>query len=223
MMDKLTIVKFIVVYTLPMIFGITVHEMAHGWVAKKYGDNTASSLGRLTLNPIKHIDLFGTIILPAILLGTLLIMGKGFIFGWAKPVPVDARNFKNPPRDMAIVALAGPVSNLLMALGWALVIRLGATIGAGAEAISQPLIAMGFAGISINLSLALINLLPIPPLDGSRILTGILPRYWAWQYNRLEPYGFYILIALLYFNVLNMLLDYPKFVAEKVFSSIAGL
>ena len=110
-----------------------------------------------------------------------------------------------------------------MAVGWALVIRLGATIGAGAEAISQPLIAMGFAGISINLSLALINLLPIPPLDGSRILTGILPSYWAWQYNRLEPYGFYILIALLYFNVLNMLLDYPKFVAEKVFSSIAGL
>ena len=112
MIDKLTIVKFIVVYTLPLIIGITVHEIAHGWVAKKYGDNTASSLGRLTLNPIKHIDLFGTIILPAILLGTLLMMGKGFIFGWAKPVPVDPRNFKNPLRDMAIVALAGPVSNL---------------------------------------------------------------------------------------------------------------
>ena len=223
MMDKLTIVKFLVVYILPLIFGITVHEMAHGWVAKKYGDNTASSFGRLTLNPIKHIDLFGTIILPAILLGILLKTGTGFIFGWAKPIPVDPRNFNNPLRDMAIVALAGPVSNLLMAVGWALIIRLVATISTSTEPNTYPLIAMGFAGISINLSLALVNLLPVPPLDGSRILTGILPRYWAWQYNRLEPYGFYILIALLYFNVLNLLLDYPKFVAEKVFSSIAGL
>jgi Zn-dependent protease len=223
MMDKLTIVKFIVVYTLPLIFGITVHEMAHGWVAKKYGDNTASSLGRLTLNPIKHIDLFGTIILPAILMGILLKTGTGFIFGWAKPVPVNPRNFKNPLCAMAIVALAGPVSNLLMALAWALVIRLGVTIDSGTEPNSHPLIAMGFAGISINLSLALVNLLPIPSLDGSRILTSMLPRYWAWQYNRLEPCGYYILIALLYFNVMNVLFDYPKFVAEKVFSSIAGL
>ena len=223
-MDKLTIVQLIVVYIVPLIFGITVHEMAHGWVAKKYGDNTASSMGRLTLNPIKHIDWFGTIILPGILLGVILITKTGFIFGWAKPVPVDPRNFKNPLRDMAVVALAGPVSNLLMAVGWALVIRLvGSTIDAGTEPNTHPLILMGFAGININLSLALVNLLPVPPLDGSRILTGILPRYWAWQYNRLEPYGFYILIALLYFNVLNLLLDYPKFVAEKVFSSIAGL
>ena len=112
MMDELTLVQRIVVWILPVIFAITVHEVAHGWVAKKYGDNTASVLGRLTLNPIKHIDLFGTIILP----GLLLITGTGFIFGWAKPVPVDPRNFKNPLQDMAIVALAGPVSNLLMAL-----------------------------------------------------------------------------------------------------------
>jgi Zn-dependent protease len=218
-MDELTLVQRIAAWVLPVIFAITVHEVAHGWVAKKYGDNTASSLGRLTLNPIKHIDLFGTIILP----GLLLMTGTGFIFGWAKPVPVDPRNFKNPLQDMAIVALAGPVANLLMAVAWALVIRLGATIGAGAEAISHPLISMGFAGISINLSLALINLLPIPPLDGSRVLSGLLPSYWAWQYNRLEPYGFYILIALLYFKVLNVLLEYPLFIAQKVFSSIAGL
>jgi Zn-dependent protease len=219
MMDELTLIQRIVVWILPVIFAITVHEVAHGWVAKKYGDNTASSLGRLTLNPIKHIDLFGTIILP----GLLLITGTGFIFGWAKPVPVDPRNFKNPLKDMAIVALAGPVSNLLMAFFWALIIRLGVTIGTGNEAISHPLIYSGVAGISINLVLALINLLPIPPLDGSRILTGILPGYWAWQYNRLERYGFIILIILLYTKILNALLEYPLFVAQKLFFSIAGL
>ena len=219
MMDQLTLIQRIVVWVLPVIFAITVHEVAHGWVAKKYGDNTASILGRLTLNPIKHIDLFGTIILP----GILLITGTGFIFGWAKPVPVDPRNFKNPLRDMAIVALAGPVSNLLMAIGWALVTRLGVTIGAGAESISLPLIYTGVAGISINLVLALINLLPIPPLDGSRILTGILPRYWAWQYNRLERYGFIILLVLLYTNLLGVILAYPMFAAQEAFFSIAGL
>ena len=219
MMDELTLVQRIVVWVLPVIFAITVHEVAHGWVAKKYGDNTASSLGRLTLNPIKHIDLFGTIILP----GILLMTGTGFIFGWAKPVPVDPRNFKNPLHDMAIVALAGPVSNLLMAFGWALIARLGVTIGAGTEAISLPLIYTGVAGISINLVLALINLLPIPPLDGSRILTGMLPSYWAWQYNRLERFGFIILLLLLYTNLLGAILAYPMFVAQKVFFSIAGL
>jgi Zn-dependent protease len=219
MMDELTLVQRIVVWILPVVFAITVHEVAHGWVAKKYGDNTASIQGRLTLNPIKHIDLLGTIILP----GILLITGTGFIFGWAKPVPVDPRNFKNPLQDMAIVALAGPVSNLLMALGWALITRLGVTIGAGTEAISLPLIYSGVAGISINLVLALINLLPIPPLDGSRILTGILPSYWALQYNRLERYGFIILLLLLYTNLLGAILAYPMFVAQKVFFSVAGL
>ena len=219
MMDELTIIQRIAVWVLPVIFAITVHEVAHGWVAKKYGDNTASSMGRLTLNPIKHIDLFGTIILP----GLLLVTGTGFIFGWAKPVPVDPRNFKNPLKDMAIVALAGPVSNLLMAVFWALITRLGVSIGAGAESISLPLIYTGVAGISINLVLALINLLPIPPLDGSRILTGILPSYWAWQYNRLERYGFIILLLLLYTKLLGAILAYPMFVAQKVFFSIAGL
>ena len=192
-MDKLTIVQKIAVWILPVIFAITVHETAHGWVAKKYGDNTASMQGRLTLNPIKHIDWLGTIIIP----GLLLLTGTGFIFGWAKPVPVDARNFKNPRHDMAIVALAGPVSNLLMALTWSLIARIGITIGTSAENISLPLIYTGIAGISINLVLALINLLPIPPLDGSRVLTGILPSRLAWQYNQLERYGFIILLILL--------------------------
>jgi Zn-dependent protease len=219
MMDELTLVQRIVIWVLPVIFAITVHEVAHGWVAKKYGDNTAFIQGRPTLPPITHIDLLGTISRP----GILLITGTGFIFGWAKPVPVDPRNFKNPLHDMAIVALAGPVANLLMAFAWALITRLGVTIGAGTEAISLPLIYTGVAGISINLVLALINLLPIPPLDGSRILTGILPSYWAWQYNRLERYGFIILLLLLYTNLLGAILAYPMFFAQKVFFSIAGL
>lgn len=219
MMNDLTLLQRILVWILPVVFAITVHEVAHGWVAKKYGDNTADMQGRLTLNPIKHIDLIGTIIIP----GLLLITGTGFIFGWAKPVPVDARNFKNPRSDMAIVALAGPVSNVLMAIFWALIARVGVTIGAGTESISLPLIYTGVAGISINLVLALINLLPIPPLDGSRILTGLLPSYWAWQYNKLERFGFIILLILLSTNVLGMILAYPMFIAQQLFFSIAGL
>jgi Zn-dependent protease len=217
MMNQLTLMQRIVVWVLPVIFAITVHEVAHGWVAKKYGDNTASNLGRLTINPIKHIDLVGTILLP----GILLLTGTGFIFGWAKPVPVDARNFKNPRKDMAIVALAGPISNLLMALAWAMLARIGVMIGV--EFISLPLIYTGIAGISINLVLALINLLPIPPLDGSRVLTGILPSYWAWKYNQLERYGFIILLILLYTKILNVILEYPMYVAQQLFFSIAGL
>ncbi len=159
MMDELSLVQRIVVWILPVVFAITVHEVAHGWVAKQYGDKTADQQGRLTLNPIKHIDLVGTLILP----GLLLITFSGFIFGWAKPVPVDARNFKNPKKAMMMVALAGPVSNLLMAIGWALLARLGVAIEI--EYITMPLIYTGIAGITINLVLALINLLPIPPLD----------------------------------------------------------
>jgi len=219
MMNELTLLQRIVVWILPVIFAITVHEVAHGWVAKKYGDNTASALGRLTLNPVKHIDLLGTIILP----GLLLITGTGFIFGWAKPVPVDPRHFKNPRRDMAIVALAGPLANVLMAVGWALIARLGVAIGMQMEAVSLPLIYTGIAGISINLVLALVNLLPIPPLDGSRILTGILPNYWAWQYNRLERFGFIILLVLLYTNTLSAILAYPMFIVQQMFFSIAGM
>lgn len=217
MMDELSLMQRIAVWILPVVFAITVHEVAHGWVAKKYGDNTASMLGRLTLNPIKHIDLVGTIIIP----GLLLLTFTGFVFGWAKPVPVDPRNFKNPRRGMAIVAMAGPVSNILMALGWALIVRIGTMIGV--EFISMPMIYMGIAGISINLVLALINLLPIPPLDGSRVLTHFLPDRLAWQYNQLERYGFLIMLALLYTKVLNLILAYPMFIAQKAFFAIAGL
>jgi len=219
MMNELSLLQRIIVWILPVVFAITVHEVAHGWIAKKYGDNTADMQGRLTLNPIKHVDLVGTIIIP----GLLLITGTGFIFGWAKPVPVDPRNFKNPRADMAVVALAGPVSNVLMAILWALVARVGVIIGTASEAIALPLIYTGIAGIAINLVLALVNLLPIPPLDGSRILSGLLPNYWAWQYNKLERFGFIILILLLSTNVLSTILAYPLYIAQQLFFSIAGL
>jgi Zn-dependent protease len=212
-MNELTPIQIIVVSIIPMILAITVHETAHGWVAKKFGDNTASMQGRLTLNPIKHIDLIGTVVIP------FLTYFTGFIFGWAKPVPVDARNFKNPRRDMAIVALAGPVSNLLMAVGWALLIYM---VGANNGIVSLALAKAAETGIYINLSLAILNLLPIPPLDGSRILTGILPPRLAWQYNQLERYGFIILLVLLYTKILNPVLAYPVYLAQKYIYLIAG-
>lgn len=218
MMDELTLVQRIVVWLLPVIFAITVHEVAHGWVAKLFGDKTADQQGRLTLNPIKHIDLWGTIIIP----GLLLITFTGFIFGWAKPVPVDARNFKDPKKAMMMVALAGPVSNLLMALGWVLVARVG-VIFHEIEFVAMPLIYSGVAGISINLILALINLLPIPPLDGSRVLSGLLPDYWAWQYNRLERFGFLILLVMLATDTLRLILAYPMYYAQQLFMGLAGL
>jgi Zn-dependent protease len=216
-MEELSQAQRIVAAIIPIIFAITVHETAHGWVAKKYGDNTAAMQGRLTLNPVKHIDLLGTIVMP------ILTYFTGFIFGWAKPVPVDTRNFKKPRHDMAIVALAGPVSNLLMALGWAFVLRFGGIIGTSHEDISSFLIETGKSGIYINLSLAILNLLPLPPLDGSRILTGLLPHRLAWQYNQLEKYGFIILLILLYTKILNVILAYPMYLAQNLFFSIAGM
>lgn len=216
-MNELTVIQRIAVWILPVIFAVTVHEVAHGWVAKKYGDNTASILGRLTLNPIKHVDLFGTIIIP----GLLLITGAGFIFGWAKPVPVDPRYFKHPKRTMALVAIAGPAANLLMAIAWAIVARIGTTVTN--EAISLPLIYTGVAGILINLVLALVNLLPIPPLDGSRVLAGVLPDKWAWRYNQLERFGFVFIVLLLWSDGLSYLLSSPLYYAQQLFFSFAGL
>lgn len=218
MMEELTLIQRIVVWILPVIFAITGHEVAHGWMAKRFGDTTADRQGRLTLNPLKHIDPVGTILVP----GLLLMTFTGFIFGWAKPVPVDARNFKkNPKQAMMMVALAGPLSNLLMAIAWALLIRVAVAIDV--EFVSMPLIYSGVAGITINLVLALINLLPIPPLDGSRILSGLLPDYWAWRYNQWERYGFLILLLLLMTNTLGMILSYPMYYAQQLFFSLAGL
>ena len=203
-MNELSLIQKVVVWSLPVLFAITVHEVAHGWVAKRLGDPTAMMMGRLTLNPLKHIDPVGTVVVPII----LLMLG-GFIFGWAKPVPVTWANLRNPKRDMAIVALAGPVSNLLMALIWALVAKIGMLIIATAPFIGQPLIYMGGAGIFINIALMVLNLLPLPPLDGGRVVSGLLPGPLSYKYDKIEPYGFFILLGLLATGILSSIMNPP--------------
>jgi Zn-dependent protease len=215
-MDELTLVQKIVVWIVPVIFAITVHEVAHGWVAKLCGDKTAWMLGRLTLNPIKHIDLIGTIIVPSLMLAT-----TGFVFGWAKPIPVNSRNLKNPKSDMALVAIAGPVANFLMALGWVLFIRLAIFINIAEY--SMPMLYVGVAGIMINIVIGLLNLLPIPPLDGSRIVSWLLPRQWDRYYQYVERYGFFILIGLMMTNVLGDILGAPITMVKSFYFLLAGL
>lgn len=197
-MLELSLVQKIAIWVVPVVLAITVHEVAHGWIARKLGDNTAFMLGRLTLNPFKHVDPMGTILIP----GMLLLLQAGFIFGYAKPVPINWKNLRHPKRDMALVAAAGPGANLLMAIAWGLSIRLGLSLGEPGIA----LVYMGVAGITINIILMVLNLLPLPPLDGGRVMTGLLPGPWAYQFSRIEPYGFFILIGLLVTGLLGLVL-----------------
>lgn len=200
-MLEFSLLQKIIIWTIPVLFAITVHEVAHGWVALKFGDRTAQLMGRLTLNPIKHIDPIGTILVP----GILLVMG-GFIFGWAKPVPVSFQNLRKPKADMAWVALAGPMANLVMAVIWALVAKIGLFVAQSGSAIGEPMMFMGVAGVLINAMLMMLNLLPLPPLDGGRVLVSVLPGPISWRVSRLEPYGFIILLALLFFGFLGLIL-----------------
>jgi Zn-dependent protease len=201
-MQIVNVLQDIAVWALPTLFAITVHEVAHGWVARRLGDPTAEMLGRLTLNPVKHIDPMGTVVIPLV----LLVFG-GFVFGWAKPVPVAADNLRDPRRDMAFVAAAGPLANLVMALLWALVMKVGVMLGTTQLTwLGTPMVYMGFAGISINLVLMVLNLLPVPPLDGGRVLAGVLPDRMARQLGRIEPYGFMIVFALLLMGLLGRVL-----------------
>ncbi|WP_019896336.1 site-2 protease family protein [Hydrogenovibrio halophilus] len=207
-MFELSTMQTIAVWALPVLFAITLHEAAHGWVAAKLGDKTALMLGRVTLNPFKHIDPIGTILVPI----ALLVLG-GFVFGWAKAVPISQRNFRRPQRDMAWVAIAGPAANLVMALGWLALIKvamsMGATFESGGTGSVQFLLYAGVAGVTINLVLMILNLLPLPPLDGSRVLAAFLPPRWVWQYYRLEPYGIFILLGLLFLGILGPLITGP--------------
>ena len=190
-MDPANILIRISVNAIPLIFAITLHEAAHGYVARMHGDNTAYMMGRVTLNPAKHIDPIGTIVFPLI----SLVLG-GIFFGWAKPVPVNFNNLRHPKRDMFWVAAAGPGSNIVQALVWGLVAKIIDSTGSS-SGVAEFWFAVSIAGISWNVVLAVFNLFPILPLDGGRIVTSLLPNRLAYKYSRLEPYGMPILIGLI--------------------------
>ncbi len=198
---ELSIIQKIAVLALPVLFAITLHEAAHGYVARHFGDMTAAAAGRITLNPLRHIDLVGTIIVP---LATLLL--TSYMFGWAKPVPVNFANLRRPKQDMLWVAAAGPFSNLFMALLWALLLKIGSGLGASNPAAIWLMFA-GTAGIFVNVIFFVLNLLPLPPLDGGRIAVSLLPPRWAWKFAKIEPFGFVILLVLLFTGVLGMILS----------------
>ncbi|MEP7328626.1 MAG: site-2 protease family protein [Betaproteobacteria bacterium] len=210
----------IVLWAVPVVFAITLHEAAHGYVAKLFGDNTAQALGRVTLNPIKHIDPIGTILVPGLMLLTSkFLVGVPFVFGWAKPVPVNFGNLRHPKRDMIWVAAAGPAVNFAMAILWALFGRMTAPSGAW---VSDGLHQMSQIGIGINLVLMVLNLLPIPPLDGGRIVTGLLPLPAARVFARIEPFGFPLILLLLFVGWLDKLMSPLLRVAAFALHALTG-
>ena len=197
-MDTSNLIQTIALYALPVLFAITVHEAAHGYAARYFGDNTAYMMGRMTLNPLKHIDPIGTILMPLIL---YFATSGAFLFGYAKPVPVNFGALRNPKRDMTWVALAGPASNFAQAIGWALVLVLLAGLG-----VQEPFFTkMAQGGILVNLVMWAFNLFPLPPLDGGRILAGLLPYKQAQLLDRIEPWGFFIVMALVLAGVVSNL------------------
>ena len=199
---ELSILQLIAVYAIPVILAITLHEAAHAFVASRLGDRTAEALGRVTANPFKHIDPIGTLLVPGLILLASKALGGGLLFGWAKPVPVIASNLRSPRRDMGLVAAAGPGANLLMALGWGIAMKLMLLGGVGDEFF----IRVAYAGILVNIALAVLNLMPLPPLDGGRIITSLLPLRLAIPYSRLEPYGIFILLGLLATGLLGSII-----------------
>ena len=206
----------IALYTPPVLLAITLHEVAHGWAARYLGDPTAASLGRLTLNPIKHIDPVGTIVVPAI----LFVMG-GFLFGWAKPVPVNMNRLNDPKRDMALVAVAGPASNFMMAFFWAIMLKTG--IQMDGQSIGFMLVEMGKVGLVINLILMVLNMIPVPPLDGGRVLAGVLPDHMSQGLAKIEPYGLFIIFGLLAMGLLGQFLSGPLTFFQSFITKSVGL
>jgi Zn-dependent protease len=208
-MEELNTIQKIAVMALPLVFAIVLHEVAHGWVADKLGDHTARSMGRLTLNPVSHIDLFGTVLMPLLLF--LLTNGK-MVFGYAKPVPINPYNFKNPKKDMALSSLAGPGINMVMAITFSFLLRVvtppleGIISKQAWDWFALPITLMFGYGVIMNVVLAVLNMIPIPPLDGSRVVYWILPDKQAAAYYRLEPYGTLILIGLIMLGVLGRII-----------------
>ena len=202
---ELNLVQVIAIYAIPVILAITLHEAAHGYIAMRFGDMTAYAAGRVSLNPIKHIDPIGTVALPLVLLVLAkFVGGGGMLFGWAKPVPVNFENLRHPKQGMFWVAAAGPLSNLLMALAWAVVAKLSLSVPQSYFAL--PLALTGAAGVFVNVIFMMLNLMPLPPLDGGRILVSLLPHRYAYKFARVEPYGFAILLVLLFTGVLSFVL-----------------
>lgn len=224
-MPELNLIQKIVIWVIPVLFAVTLHEAAHGWMANKLGDPTARMLGRLTLNPLKHVDPVGTILIP----GILLLFRSPLLFGWAKPVPISPVNFKSPRRDMAAVGAAGPAANFVMAILWALVARVSLYMPATSLHLQQMLALLGIAGIFINVLLMVFNLLPIPPLDGGRVASGLMPREWARSYDRIEPYGLFIVFGLLMLgpalgiNILDVILWVPASILIHMLALVTGL
>jgi Zn-dependent protease len=203
-MDLAAILTTISIAAIPLIFAITVHEVAHGWVAKQFGDRTAEMLGRLTLNPVRHVDPIGTILVP----GILLLTGSSFMFGWAKPVPVDARNMRNPRSNMVLVTAAGPLSNLVMATIWAFIMMVNQDSVGGVT--GEWIARMAQYGIVFNIMLAVFNMLPIPPLDGGQVLTNLLPQGAVSDLlRRVAPFGFFVILALIFTKMLWPLIGPP--------------
>ncbi len=224
-MQEYSLVQQAILIALPVLLAITLHEASHGYVARHFGDRTAEMLGRLSLNPIRHVDPVGTIAVPALMLITSqAALGYPLLFGWAKPVPVASRNLRSPRRDMAIVAAAGPASNLLMALGWALVLKV-TFILAGPEAgfWTEALRAMAGIGVFFNCLLAVFNMLPIPPLDGGRVLSNLLPPKLSDQVDRIEPYGLFIVLGLLVTGLLWPLVGPGIQLSQALIISLVGL
>ena len=212
-------IQKIAVWAIPVLIAVVFHEVTHGWVANRLGDPTAKNLGRLTLNPIKHIDLFGTILFPAL----LILAHSPFVFGYAKPVPVNFHNLRNPKRDMVWVALAGPVMNLILALGFVLIWRLflpQSRAGFGGSVFLTPLVLMAQGGLLINISLAVFNMFPLPPLDGGRVLVGLLPEPWSSKVAGIERFGMLALIGLLYTGAIDKIIDAPTEFLLKLYLGI---
>lgn len=212
------LVQTLAVWALPVLFAITLHEVAHGWAARALGDTTAAMMGRLSLNPLKHVDPVGTILVPLI----FILLPGNFLFGWARPVPVSARNLKHPRRDMALVAAAGPAANFVMAFLWGLLLKVAFTAGTDGG-LWLGIATMAKAGIVINLVLIALNLLPLPPLDGSRVLAGVVPRAWALQLDRLEPYGLPIIVVLMVTGLLGPLIRPLMGAAQSLLMAALGV